>query len=118
MNQRFGVVGKGEAAAVEGETVQFDKLDVFGGQKTAITGKDETGCAGDFENSRAGGEDDIGDNVASGLQEDRSILVRRILQKRLQEAALIVGRAGLDSARIGVDGAAERRRFGRARRGR
>ena len=46
---------RAEAAAIEREAVQFDQLDVFGGQEMTVTGKDKARGAGDAEETGAGG---------------------------------------------------------------
>ena len=79
----------------------------------AVAGEDQPGRPGDAEEAGVRRQDDVGDDIAPGRQEDRPVLGRRFLQERLEQAALVVGKVGRQAARCAVDRAAKGRRFGR-----
>ena len=116
MDEALDIVGERQAAAVDDQAVEGDPVGLVGGQHVPVAGKDQPRGAGDAQQPGARRQDDIGDDIAAGRQEYGAVVNRRLLQQRLKETALVVGKVRRQAARPGVDRAAKGRRLGGIRR--
>ena len=108
-----GILRQCLAAAVEGDAGEQDVVGAAANDQRCVVDRDESRCAGNADQPRAGRQHKPACAINAGAEDQRQPRARRAIDRTLQDLGLVVGTGGTDAQMEGIDAEARDRNASR-----